>query len=494
LAHGRDALKISPRRQSATAKDVLEEIRRRQGAIGFNAVRLERLCFGPQLAYVLSKSRRQVVRCSRRAGKTWGIAAKLLYHAVAEPYAHQAYIAPTLKQARRIFWPTLKRINAEHRVGGKPNEAECFMEFRNGARIYVGGAKDQAEADSLRGLALKNCIVDEAQSARPSILQSLLNEIIEPALIDYSGGLDVVGTPGAVPAGYFHSIDVGDLSSSWEHHNWTMADNVELPARKAGRPVEDLLREVREHHGWTEANQTYRREWLGEWVADTGALMLHYDSSRNACDWASAEDDWSYVVGFDVGFDDADAISVLGWQRHSRVVHLVFERVAAKQTISTLADQLTAVIARYRPIRVVGDFGGLGKKIASELQTRWQLPVEAADKMRKAEHVALLDDALVTGRFKAPPKSRFADDCSLLQWDATQRAKGVFKEAESFHSDSVDSCLYAFRVALAHFEAPAPVKAPDDMRLFDLATRERPAPTEWWDDDGLGGLGDGEGW
>lgn len=458
-----------------------------QEQTGGTAFAVEALCFGPQLAFVNSAAKRQVAECSRRAGKTTGIAVKLLRAARSEPFTSVFYVAPTLKQARRSVWPVLKRLNAEHGLGGRPNEVDgyiAFPELATAPRIYIAGAKDAGEIDSLRGILPppKLAIIDEGQSIRPSMWAQLVDDVLEPALTDYDGVLAVAGTPGAVKAGYFYGLCRGDVAGAWEHHRWTMRENPWLQ-KMSGRPIDEMLREVRERHGWTEDNPTYRREYLGEWVSDTGALMLHYDRARNGCEWAGPQDGWTYVLAFDIGYEDADAITVLGWPRHDRRVRKVAEKVTRKQGITELGDQLRALYHQYAPVRLVGDMGALGKKIGAELHSRWGLPVEPADKTRKAEHVALLDDALLTGHFLAPPDSRFAEDCALLQWDADARAKGELKESPAYHSDVADSVLYGFRACHAYLEQNPPAKPADEGRRMleeRVAQFKKAQEQPWW--------------
>ena len=167
--------------------------------------------------------------------------------------------------------------------------------------------------------------------------------------------------------------------------------------------------------GVSEDDPLIQREWYGRWLADPNSLVFRYDAARNALAGLPASNSWQYVVGVDLGFDDADAIAVLAWCDESPALYLVEETTMAKQTISSLAEQLKAVEAKYRPMAWVADFGGLGKKIAIEVTARTGIPLEAADKERKLEHIELLNDAMRTGRFFARPDGRFAQDCLLVE-------------------------------------------------------------------------------
>jgi hypothetical protein len=368
------------------------------------------------------------------------------------PWGNQLYITLSLKNAKRMAWPTIKKLNKEFDLGGQVNDAEGMIRFPNLPNepiIYLGGCKDSAEIEKIRGYegGLKRVIIDEAQAIRKSLFGPLIEEIVEPALLDYNGELDVVGTPGAVKAGYFHDIDVGDKSASWEHFFWDAYANTFL-AEKRGQATDEMLEQVRREHNWQEDSPRYVREYLGQWVTDTDSLALHYDAERNRCDWQNEPvPGWTYLLTFDIGFEDADAIAVLGYPPNARKLHLVRELITRKQGITELGTQLKTLYETYHPLQVIGDLGALGKKIGHELEARWHLPVEAAEKSRKAEHIELLDDGLRTGAMLAPPDSVFAQDCAIVQWDADQKAKGNLVFDASFHSDVVDACLYGYRAA-----------------------------------------------
>ena len=142
--------------------------------------------------------------------------------ALEPPYANQLYVTSTLKNAKRLIWPTLKKLNTKYALGGVPNETEAFMRFPNVENepvIYLGGAKDKEEIEKIRGYegGIKRAAIDEVQAIRASILTTLVDDIIEPSLFDYDGTLSLVGTPGPVLAGYFYEADEGEQRHAWEH-------------------------------------------------------------------------------------------------------------------------------------------------------------------------------------------------------------------------------------------------------------------------------------
>ena len=102
---------------------------------------------------------------------------------------------------------------------------------------------------------------------------------------------------------------------------------------------------------------------------------------------------------------------------------------------------------------------------------RTGLPVEAADKARKLEHIELLNDAMRTGRLFAPRGSRFAADCQLVEWDRSRPEAP--KISERYHSDVCDSVLYAYMRCLAWLHMPEAPKAPPRGTPEWYAAQER---------------------
>ena len=98
-----------------------------------------------------------------------------------------AYLAPTYRQAKAVAWDYLKQF-----AGGIPgikfHETELRCDLPNGGRISLLGAENP---DSLRGIYLDGCILDEVAD----MPESVFPEIIRPALSDRKGFCYFIGTP-----------------------------------------------------------------------------------------------------------------------------------------------------------------------------------------------------------------------------------------------------------------------------------------------------------
>jgi hypothetical protein len=465
---------------------------------------LSEYCFKEQLDFINDPARFKTGVCSRRAGKTEACAADLLWTAVSNTEVVCLYITLSRTNAKRILWPTINKINRVFKLGGKPNESELSLTFPNNSVIYLSGAKDKTEIEKFRGLAVKKVYIDEAQAFR-AYIQELIDEVLGAALFDHNGTVCMIGTPGPIPAGYFYeaSKNVG-----WSHHTWTMHNNPHLE-RKSGKKVEELIAEELKRMGISVESPKVQREYFAKWVVDSNSLVFHYDATKNHYD-SIPSNLTECVIGVDIGHDDADAIGAIAWNGTQPEAYLAYEKTTTKQGITELADMIKEAEAfcrskGWRVIAVVMDTGGLGKKIAAELNKRNDLTLLPAEKSRKFEYIELLNDALLTGRLKARQDSLFAQDSFLVEYDRDKEKPDRRVVSDRYHSDICDAVLYAYRHALTWLYQPPPPPGPkvgtqeynqaieDKMRdeIQDRLIRQRQQADDmladsWGGDDGWG--------
>jgi len=421
------------------------------------AFRLEDFLFDKQLAFVKDPYPFKLALCSRRSGKTVACAADLIFTAVNNPGSVCVYITLNRAQAKKIIWPEIKKINRTYNLKGQENISELSITFPNHSMIYLSGAKDMNEIEKFRGLAIKLCYIDEAQSFR-SHIQELINDVLSPALMDHAGTLCLTGTPGPVPTGFFY--DCTKDESNWSKHKWTFWDNPFITITSKSTHQEMLERELT-IRGVPATNPSIQREWFGRWVLDADSLILHYEKEKN--DYSNlpviAPDKFNYIMGIDLGFIDADAIAVVAWSEKERTTYLVEEIVISKQGITEIAEQIKQLDEKYHVSKMVIDEGGLGKKIAEEIRRRHHLPLIQAEKTRKMENYAFLNDALRTGAFKAKANSIFAHDSYLVEIDREKSKPDKIVISNRFHSDIIDAVLYAFKESPA-FTYQKPIEPP----------------------------------
>lgn len=409
--------------------------------------------FPQQDAFINDKARYIAAQCSRRAGKSNGLALRFFLTMNKYPGCACIYLALTRDSAKDIMWPVLQDLNDKYQLGCEFMESRLTMKHPNGSKLTLYGADMPNFIRRLKGQKSPGIGLDEAQDFGIH-LESLLNDVLTPMLVDYKDSwLAVTGTPGPVPQGYYFEV-TNNKRFGFSTHYWTILDNPYVP------DAQQFIDEMIKKNEWQPDHPTLRREWRNEWVLDAESLWIRYKKEINDFDTLPAHvRKWNYILGIDIGFKDADAIAVLAWSDECKETYLVEELITTKQDITSLMQQVEATSKKYNAYKMVIDQGGLGLKIAEEMRKRHLIPVEPADKKLKAENVGILNDELRLGRFKAKANSRFAQDSYMIQidWLHSRPDKIIIKKEP--HSDIIDAVLYAHKESYAFTHQPE-VKKP----------------------------------
>lgn len=449
-----------------------------------------------QLFFRGTGTRFKVAVCSRRAGKTVGIVGDGLDLCINNPGSRVLYVTLTRDNCLEIIWPDLLETIEKYQIKCKINHQRLTVTFPNKSYFSCAGAKDKVSIGKFRGRKLRRVYIDEAQNF-PSYMKTMIEDDLMATLRDLRGEMIVTGTPGPLKRGYFYDIST---QGRWESHNWTAFENPHLhdPPLK---DYEVTLAEERAVKGIDKNDPAYIRETYGVWTESTESLVFKFSKDKNVT--KDIPRDLTYIFGIDLGYNDADAIAVLGYSASVNKVFLVEEKITRKQGITELVAQIEFLKKKYEPVRMVMDSGGLGKKIQEEIRLRHTIPVEAADKARKFEFIELMNDDLRTSRLMAFPDSVFEEDCYLVQWDKDVDDPSKLKIQTGFHSDVCDAVLYAWRECKHYFkQEPIVVHAPNtDAYMEALETEEaekleakKRGDTEWGvDEEELHSIFDGSG-
>ena len=400
--------------------------------------------FKRQRDFIFDSSDHKTLLCSRRAGKSYTAVAYLLKEAMDNPGVVCVYIATTRIHAKRILEKELNNFNHRYNLGAKYNKTELVVTLPNGSSILLTGADDAQDIERLRGGKYALVILDEAASYGPHF-ETLIEEVLEPALLDLDGTLCLLGTPGIIAAGLFfdattkgrsanaesvptaNDIAAGDdepiQERLWSNHGWTVLENEALLRT---RDVHKWLADKRKRKGWTIDHPIYRREWCGEWVRSTDDLVYRFDQERNTYTTLPvlAKDKWRYILGIDFGYNDAFTVTCLAFAATHSTVYEVESFKQSKLIPSQMASVVQDFVDRYNPVSCVADAGALGKAIVEELKQRYSLPLKAAEKANKVAYIELFNGDLVAGRLKFTKHAPHLAEMARLQWaEGSNRTK-----------------------------------------------------------------------
>lgn len=424
-----------------------------------------------QRAFVEDRAKKKAAVCSRRAGKTEGVAAWLLQGAEASPGALSVYIALTRNNARLILWRTLEDINRRHdaKLWFREIDGQLMVQHSNGHRIWLAGCKDSSEVDKFRGMKYRRAAVDEAASYG-SYLRTLIDDVLEPALLDHDGELVLVGTPGAQPAGLFYEATTGDGGPRWSTHSWTVLDNPYIPH------AAEWLEQKKAANNWDDQHPTYQREWLGRWVRDDGAIIYPYDAAKNA--YTELPDGkYRRVLGIDLGYDDSTAFVLCCYRQGHPEIYIERSWKRSGMIPSAIAAHIEQIRREHRPGAIVCDTGGLGKGYVEEFKQRYGLPVEPAKKQHKLAYMEMMRGDLRSGTLRVDPfrNRELLDEWALLPFNEDRSG-----EDERFENHLSDAALYAWREARAYYRPEEAEPEPGTLAAqeAEMAAAKRAAAAE----------------
>jgi len=403
--------------------------------------------FSQQVKFIQDPRKLKAALCSRRAGKSHMAGCYVIAEALKHPKSTVPYVALTRGHAKRIMWKTLLDLTRPYNP--QVNLTELRITLSNGSDIVLAGANDEATAEVFRGQKFPLVVLDECASFRGHF-REMVEEVIEPALIDMNGTLAMIGTPSAACRGLFFDATT-QPTSPYSLHRWTILDNPFIPHAK------EWLAERMAERKWTQDTPAYRREWLGEWVASTDSQVYAFSRDKNIAKGIPNKLD--YVLGIDLGYDDETAFVVVGYRSDSPHMYMVESYAKSEMTITDIVRKIDDLTTRYRSFtRIVADTGGLGKQIAAEIRKRYGVPVFPAEKTQKAEFIQLLNDDLRSGKILVnPAEINFIEEITALQWD--EEKEGRFIEDPRFANHRCDAFLYAWRES-CHYLAKPPDPIP----------------------------------
>ena len=484
------------------AELTLAEYQTRLGGSKRGGVDLEALilaeCFEKQKEFVLDESRAAAVCCERRAGKTVGITAKLLKVANSRAGYHGLYLNPTAKQATDIMWDGEDGIkNACARLGIKAhlNNQRTIATMPNGSKIHLGGAEKAEDITQYRGRKFKIIFIDEAGSFRPH-LESLVVDVLQPTLMDMSGTLCMSGTPPKILAGLFYDAirEDEERNPAYKLFKWSIFDNPHIndPA--------GFHEWILATNSWTREHPTFQREYLGRCVREDQTLVYkNYEPGRNGYETLPPGHVFMHVLGVDLGWEDETALRIVSFT--PTLPHVYFGRCyhESHMSITSVAKMINDWDNEFGFVTKVADFGGGGKQIVQEMNDRFNLNLEPAQKKAKASFIETLNDDLLGGKIKIRADDDVIGEWEKLQWNEVEALRGgervmVKIEDPRLPNHLSDATLYAWREA-KHFmyEAPPPpLPKPGEEGFAELEAQmmaeealkryggqEKP---DWWSD------------
>lgn len=420
--------------------------------------------------------KRFLLKWGRRTGKSYTLTAWLVDGWQDFPTEVSVFVAQTQGHARRILWATLLRFDKKYALGIKFDESKLTATFPNGYQIWLTGCSSVREAEKLRGSRYRRVAIDEAGTFDAELLEYLIDDVVDPALMDLDGELALSGTPGVIPMGYFFERCTGvgpkgEAVPTWPMFEATCLDNPFVNGRKY------LAQKLREK-GWTEENPTFRREYLGQWVIDLASIVYPFVGNRNGYrsdDLPTDRGRNRTVIAVDLGWHDDTAIVV----STSHAGHPDVWYRSAWKSPGLLPGRIAAEIERRRQpllaagdsVEIVVDTAGGGKIVAEELKETFALPIKNAEKRDKKVGIELLRGGLLDGNVHLDPYT-----CASLisEWSALPYSDDRSDHHDQYPNHCADAALYGYRQhRLAYRPENEPPRPGSDEWIRQERARER---------------------
>ncbi len=238
-----------------------------------------------------------------------------------------------------------------------------------------------------------------------------------------------------------------------------LADNPHLSSEEYGANLELL----------DETTRAQLRD--GQWIDNDAGLLYKWRADRNGVEDLPELAGWRAVVSVDLGSSEikpTTAFTICLWHEHDPRTFVIRSWAEAGLIPATIAERIRMCLDLFPEARVVMDIGALGSGYASEMRSRYSLPVEAAEKRDKLGFRKMLNGALERGEvlLLRPECPMLIDEMETLIWNplGTDHEPGQANHC-------TDSLLYGWRMAQSWrsaYHKPEP-KLSEEERLEKIA-------------------------
>lgn len=345
--------------------------------------------------------------CGRRFGKTFLLREEMrracrLAQMWQIPVENEIwYGAPSFKQAKRVFWRTLKRSIPKLWIDGKPNETECSITLKSGHVVRVVGLDNY---EDLRGAGLFFFAGDEWADSKPEAWL----EVISPMLSTCNGHALFIGTPKGFNHfrdGYIAGQEGGDDDTkSWLY---TTLAGGNVPADEVAKARKRL------------DAKTFRQEYEGSF--ETYAGQVYYGFNRLQC---VKPRNYDAALPLHIGMDfNVNPMSATVWQEVPTGAGLVAwqidEIIIPTSDTVEMAKEITSRYGKsgFDPSRqdvshitVYPDPAGAQRRTSAQGKTDLTILHDAGFKVLALQSHPLVRDRinLVNARFEAADGTRRA--------------------------------------------------------------------------------------
>lgn len=414
--------------------------------------------FSLQCNIIEDPAKLKALFCTRRASKSYTGGLAMVKAGLEFPGVNCLYIGLTRQSAEDIMWKdVIKDIHKKKEIPMEFNNTKLLATLETGSVIRLTGADtDEEEMEKLLGKKNKIVVIDEAASFSVD-LRRMIYGILKPSTIDEGGTIYLMGTSGNLTKGLFFDITNGK-EPGWKLFTWSAFDNPYV-----AKQWQTELDEIARDRPLFMQTPLFKQWYLNEWVIDDEKLVYKFSKERNMFKQLPhyTYGSWSYVLGVDLGYEDASAFSLCAFHEHDRCLYILDTYKQSRMDITDVANRIKHYTAQYDIFRVVID--GANKQAVEEIQKRHGIALHAADKTGKSDFIEIMNAELIQGRVKLleSTSKELVDEWGGLIWETEgDKVKLPRKEHPNCDNHLADSTLYGWRYCY-QFLSQRPAHKPD---------------------------------
>lgn len=288
-----------------------------------------------ELVYSNKKSRKYIIHCARRLGKTFLLIVISCCVAYSKDNAQIRYASVSQKAVRKMVHPIFKEIfkTIKKKYRPKWNSQEGAYILPNGSMIHIAGCNN-GHSDDLRGTAADLCVVDEASFIDD--LSYLVDSVLMPQLLTVEGSFLIMASSSPVsPAhefvDYVQESKLGEYYSDFDIHK--------------GGYSEELIEEFCKEAGGKDST-VWKREYLNQIIVDEEfAILPEAQALLPGIKYTEERPYYHNYVSMDIGTKDLTFI-LFGFYDFKRA-KLCIEREyyinGPKMTTRIIAEQIKKI-------------------------------------------------------------------------------------------------------------------------------------------------------
>ncbi len=428
--------------------------------------------FKEQLDFINDPSKQKAACSSRRAGKSSAVGLYLVHECLQNPRTNCLYIARTKESAENIMWnDVFDTVLKKYNIDAKPGTSKLQIKFNNGSILYLTGADaSETQMRNLVGKKYSLVVIDECQNFTND-LSMLVNKVLKPTLGDLNATIAMIGTPGnnMTDASYWYKV-AQNKEPGWSVHEWHWKQNPHVRDN-----IQLQVTEMLNNNPLISLTPWFRMEYNNEWVPESDARVYKSQDSNyinslppNFLKGAT------YLLSIDLGYLPDPTAFVIGAynKRYSDKLYILESYKKEELTITAVANIIKEYQKKYHFRSIYAD--AANKQAVEEMRQIHNLPLQAAEKLGKEGHIALLNSDFITQNIFILKDGNAAliDELNKLIWNAKDLLKGKHKENAINANHLTDSLLYCHHGSRHYWYKPK-VELPEPEEQFMQAIEKQ---------------------